>query len=334
MIRHKYHASGERITMNILKFCVASIVALVLAAAGITSCMRGGTLSRITVTPANSTIAAGTRHPLTATAFFTDGTSLNWTTAVVWASSDSAAMSVSNARGENGLASSLTSTGMFVITATDEVSHISGTTEVSVTEPLSIAITPANPHMAINTKHDFIAVAELEELLSNGTTSIIEQYLTSSPSITWSSSDTLIAAITSQATTSISGGNSIVTAGEAAGVATISVNDLVSGKTGTTTLTVTSTPVGSITALPADQVISLSTTTQQQFTATGNYSDSTTLDFTSSVTWHSSNTKIATVSNDTGSNGLVTLVAAGTATIKATDQITQKVGHTTLTITP
>lgn len=320
--------------MAILKYSIAAFLAFALAAAGITSCMRGGTLSRITVTPDNSTIVGGTRPQFTATAYFSDGTSLNWTTAVVWTSSDLAALPISNARGQNGLASSLTSTGTFIITATEEVSHLSGTTAISVTEPLSITITPANPHMAIKTKHDFIATAELEQLLSDGTTTIIEQNLASSQSMTWSSSDPLIAEITSQATTSTTGGNCIVTAGDTAGVATISAYDSISGITATTTLTATSTGVASITVLPADQVISLATTTQQQFTATGNYSDGTTLDFTSSVTWHSSNTKIATVSNDAGSNGMVTAIAAGAVTIKATDQITQKVGHTILTITP
>ena len=51
----------------------------------------------------------------------------------------------------------------------------------------------------------------------------------------------------------------------------------------------------------------------QQFTATGTFSDNTTQDLTTSVTWSSSATSVATV----GSNGKATPVAAGTSTITA-----------------
>lgn len=53
--------------------------------------------------------------------------------------------------------------------------------------------------------------------------------------------------------------------------------------------------------------------TDQQFTATGTYSDNTSEDITSKVTWASSDTSVATVSE----TGLVTGVAEGTAEITA-----------------
>src|SRR5437016_5455656 len=46
--------------------------------------------------------------------------------------------------------------------------------------------------------------------------------------------------------------------------------------------------------------------TSQQFTATGLYDDRTTKALTSIVTWSSSDTGLATVSNAAGSRGLVT----------------------------
>ena len=55
-----------------------------------------------------------------------------------------------------------------------------------------------------------------------------------------------------------------------------------------------------------------------QFTATGHYSDGSTQDITTGVTWTSSDTTIATISNASGSNGLATGVARGSATIQAT----------------
>jgi uncharacterized protein YjdB len=52
----------------------------------------------------------------------------------------------------------------------------------------------------------------------------------------------------------------------------------------------------------------------QQFTATGTYSDGTSYDITTQVTWTSSNTSVATVN----SSGLATAISGGTATITAT----------------
>ncbi len=51
--------------------------------------------------------------------------------------------------------------------------------------------------------------------------------------------------------------------------------------------------------------------------ATGTYSDGTTQTITSTVTWGSSNTAVATISNSSSSYGLATGVAAGTVTISA-----------------
>ena len=70
----------------------------------------------------------------------------------------------------------------------------------------------------------------------------------------------------------------------------------------------------------------------QQFTAMGNYSDGATKDLTTIVAWSSSSTAVATLSNVTGSNGLATSVALGTATITATMNPT--IGTAALTVSP
>jgi hypothetical protein len=54
----------------------------------------------------------------------------------------------------------------------------------------------------------------------------------------------------------------------------------------------------------------------QQLTATGTYDDGTTQDLTGNVTWLSTDS-VATVSNATGSRGLLTAVSAGSATVSA-----------------
>src|SRR5439155_11839338 len=64
----------------------------------------------------------------------------------------------------------------------------------------------------------------------------------------------------------------------------------------------------------------------QQFTATGTYSDGSTLDVTSSATWVSSNSAVATITV----GGLATGVAQGTSQISATSGVVT--GSTTLTV--
>ena len=81
------------------------------------------------------------------------------------------------------------------------------------------------------------------------------------------------------------------------------------GGSGTSTPAVTLT---SIAVTPANPGIFSGTT--KQFTATGTYSDNTTQNITSSVTWSSSNETVATIGT---LSGLATAAAAGTTTITA-----------------
>ena len=71
----------------------------------------------------------------------------------------------------------------------------------------------------------------------------------------------------------------------------------------------------------------------RQFTATGVYSDHTTLDLTTSVTWSSSLTAVAAVSNATGTRGLASAQGTGTTTITATAVGGLVSGSTSLTVT-
>ncbi len=194
------------------------------------SCKRSGKLQVIEVAPVNAIIPGGSLppQPFKATAIFSDGTTLDWTTASTWSSGDENIATVSNALGSNGFVTALattTTTTTTTITATDTANNISGTV----------------------------------------------------------------------------------------------------------TLTVTVLPVVTIAIDPSDAIISSGTTTQ--FKAYGTLADGTSLvDFTNTVTWSSSNSGIATVSNIVGSYGLVTAVAAGTTIITATDPVTHVVESTTLTV--
>jgi hypothetical protein len=82
----------------------------------------------------------------------------------------------------------------------------------------------------------------------------------------------------------------------------------------------------SIAVTPANPTIQAGAT--QQFTATGTYSDNSTLNLTSQVTWASSTTAVATIN----SAGLATGVSTGSSTISATQG--GVTGNTTLSVQP
>jgi hypothetical protein len=83
----------------------------------------------------------------------------------------------------------------------------------------------------------------------------------------------------------------------------------------------------SIAVTPANIAIAVGST--QQFTATGNYSDGSTENLTTTAAWSLLPTGVATVSNTFGSQGLATASAIGTTTITAT---LGKAGSATLTV--
>jgi cysteine synthase len=89
-------------------------------------------------------------------------------------------------------------------------------------------------------------------------------------------------------------------------------------------LTVTVTPPGATVAPGA----------HQQFTAMGTYSDLTTRDITSQVTWTTSDAAVATVSNAAATKGRATGVAAGGVAITATDPSSTLFGSALLAVAP
>ena len=84
----------------------------------------------------------------------------------------------------------------------------------------------------------------------------------------------------------------------------------------------------SLAVTPTNVAISLGT--KQQFTATGTFSNGSKQNVTTSVSWSSSATGVATISNASGSQGLASSVATGSTTIKAVSGSVS--GSTTLTI--
>jgi nicotinamide mononucleotide (NMN) deamidase PncC len=270
----------------------------------------------IAVTPTNPSIALGTPVQFTAIGTFSDNTAQDLTTSVTWSSSTVSVAAISNAADSNGKATPI-STGQTTIKATS--GNVSGSTTLTVTQAtlVSIAVTPTNPSIALGTTQQFTATGTF----SDNTT----QDLTTS--VTWSSSSVSVAAISNAAGSN--GKATPVATGSTTITATLPVSQPIPGLiSGSTTLTVTPATLVSITVTPINPRIVLGT--PRQFTAIGTFSDNTTQDLTTAVTWSSSATSVAAISNAAGSNGKATSVAVGTATIAATSGSIS--GSTTLTV--
>jgi hypothetical protein len=265
----------------------------------------------IAVTPTHPSIVKGIKQQFTATGTFTDNTTQNLTTQVTWSSSNTNIATVSNAANSKGLATGV-GVGTTTITATDPSGSISGSTNLTVTaaQLVLVEVTPANPSIAKGTTQPFTA----KGVYTDGTT----RDLTSQ--VTWSSSNPGVASVSNGLATGLS-----------VGTTTITATDSASGVSGSTNLMVTAAQLVSIAVTPTNP--SVAKGYEQQFTATGIYTDSSTQNLTTQVTWSSSDEIVATISNADGSKGLVTTLAEGIATITATDPASSISDSTTLTVT-
>jgi hypothetical protein len=121
-------------------------------------------------------------------------------------------------------------------------------------------------------------------------------------SVTWSTSPAGLATVAA-------GG--VLTA-QASGA--VSITASMGGVSGSASVTIAP-KLMSIAITPASKTIAAST--KQQFVATGTYSDNSTQAITGSVSWTSSNTGVATISDTTPTKGLALGVAAGSTNITA-----------------
>jgi len=259
-------------------------------------------LVAISVTPLSASVPLGTTQQFTATGTFTDGTMQNLTASATWTSSQSAIATVSA-----GLAIPVT-TGATTITAT--VGSISGSTSLTVSAValVSIAVTPPTPSVALGNSQPFTAIGTF----TDGST----QNLTSQ--VSWGVANTTVASI-----------NSLGLALTAA-TGTTQITATSGSVTGSATLTVTAATLVTVTVTPAVPMVPLGE--NQQFTATGTFTDKSIQDITQTVSWSSSVPSVASISMTTGTIGLATALLQGTTTITATQS--GVTGSTTLTVNP
>ena len=162
----------------------------------------------------------------------------------------------------------------------------------------SIEVTPPSPSAAKGTTAQFRATGVFSDHSTQDLTS----------QVTWSSSDPAVATISSAA-----GSTGLALARD---VGSTHISAALNGVASPdASLTVTAATLASIQVTPPSPSIPNGLT--QQFTATGVYSDNSTQDLTSMVTWVSSDPSVASVSNTAGSAGLAAATGVGSATIGA-----------------
>jgi uncharacterized protein YjdB len=242
------------------------------------------TLTAIAISPASPSVPINTTQQLTATGSYSDGSSRDLTSLVIWSSSAIANATVDAAGLVSGVAA-----GTATITAT--LGSVSKSTSVTVTAPTltSISVTPDDLTLAIGINQQFTASANY----SDGSVQDLVG------GVTWTSSTTSVATVDNNGLAAIL----------AAGATTITAT--VGSFTDSTTITVVPAQLTSLTISPA--TVSIAAGTQQQFTATGNFDDGSTQVLTS-LQWSSSATSILTID----ANGLGLGLAPGTSTVTAT----------------
>ncbi|MCF6280627.1 MAG: Ig-like domain-containing protein [Candidatus Polarisedimenticolaceae bacterium] len=265
------------------------------------------TLTSLTLSPKNPTVALGTSLQLSVSGLFSDGTTQDLTTQSTWGSSDLAVATFDTP----GLLSALSQ-------GSATISVINGT----ISGNTSLTVSPATlSQIEINLTKSEIALgtgiqAEAIGLFSDNTV----QTLTGQ--VTWSSSDDAVATVSNQAGSA--GWIESVTVG------TIQLSALYSGVTGSTAFEVKGAQLTSIDITPTE--LSMAAGLTENFTATGRYSDGSVQDLTALAVWQSSNSSVATIENSSGHHGEVASLVAGLSTISATfDGLS---GNTALTITP
>ncbi|MGY3857790.1 beta strand repeat-containing protein [Aeromonas intestinalis] len=232
----------------------------------------------------SGTLAKGSSVQFKAQAVLSDGSTLDVSNQAAWVSSDQTKVTIDT----QGLATGV-AVGTSTITASVNGVTSAGTI-LTVTNATigQIQLTPPTLTLAKGTKGKLTAIATY----SDGTTQDISNL------VAWNSSDIGVA------TVNLSGEVTAVTIG----------NATLTGRVGSVTSNPVSLSVSSASVNQIDLSATASTLaagTKTQLTAVANYSDGSSQNISSLISWSSSDSNVATV--DT--NGEVTAVSPGTATI-------------------
>jgi len=244
-------------------------------------------LTSIAISPASKSIAEGTSLQLGATGTYSDGSQKNLTSTVAWQTSSSAVAKIS-AQGD------LTGVSQGSAQVSASYQGIAGNASITVGPPALVSI-------AVSANQSTLPLGESESLTATGSFSDgSTQNLTQS--VAWTAGPSTIAKINAQgAVTGVSPGSAQVSAAY-------------QGITGSASLTVG--PAALISIAVSATRASLPSGESESLTATGTFSDGSTQNLTSSVTWKASPPAIATITGQ----GNLTAVSPGSAQVSAADQ--------------
>ncbi len=250
-------------------------------------------LSSIAILPSNPTVPVFSQQQLTAIGYFKNGRQVDLTTSVAWSSSDASVAVIYIVPGlVNTFKVGTTNIGA-------ALGSVSGSTLLTVTHILrSLAIFPANPSVGIGKSVQFTALGTYSDSVVQNLTTFVA----------WSSSPANVASISNGA------GTQGLATGLNSGAAHV-LATLGSFTTSTNLVVNPAVTLSFITVSPQFAVIAPGKTIQ--FAATGNFSDGSSQDITSVVSWQSSNLSFAGISNSPGTQGLATGGLPGTVTISA-----------------
>ncbi|MBK6604623.1 MAG: Ig-like domain-containing protein [Leptospiraceae bacterium] len=273
------------------------------------------TVSSVTVSPSTKTIAKGTTTQFTATATYSDGSTADVTKTAVWTSSNTSFGTVDTSSTTGGIARGIAA-GAATITAA--IGGKSATANLTVTSATLVSISIGNGinsgtglpassgpfTIAKGTTKKYYAVG----VYSDGSKQEITDL------VSWTSGST------SQVNIGNTSGSLGIATGLSVGSSTITASfpnssgNIITSNASTLNIsaaTLTSINIGASTATVANG-------SSFQYTATGTFSDSTTQDLSSLVTWNSSAPTNATISNAVSDKGKAYGLVAGTTNITAT----------------
>ncbi len=263
---------------------------------------RNVAVTGVTVSPDSASLQVGKTATFTANVKPTNATNKD----ITWYVSNSSILSIISSSDTQAVVKALAPGTATIKAKTSDGSYIASST-ITVTSP-TVAVTG----VTVSPSEATVAINGTLQLTPN-----VKPSTATNRTVTWSSSDSNIATVSS---------SGLVT-GKAAGTATITVKTNDGNKTATSTITVednsiTIVPVSSVTVSPTEATIPVGET--RAIVATITPEDAANKD----VTWTSSDTNIATVSND----GEVTAKAVGTATITVTTADGNKTATTAITV--
>lgn len=288
-----------------IKFLLLALISVI----GLVGCNHG--VNDLVVTPKENSVPIGFQLQLKAETVTKKGKVKDVTSGegVKWSSSDESIATIDS----NGLISTKENTGKVTITAEGRFDKrdFKDTVFVNVTDAVmtSVTVTPKDESTPVGLTRNYAVTANF----SNGQSIDVTQ----DNSTKWVSSVEVVSTISNEEGTK--GRAKAVSIGETDITAYV---DSENGQfSDTTTLTVTEAVPTSIVVSPNGKSVPVGL--NEQLKATAYLSDGTNIDITEldSINWFSSDIKVATVSNEAGSKGLITGEAVGDVEIIASGEV-------------